>query len=74
MTHINAYYEDVQTKQAAYDNAKAALSQAESELKAHPDYKAPEKEEAESEAPKKKAPTKKAVEVPDVGKPAAKAK
>lgn len=45
MTHINAYYLDVQEKQQAVDTAQAELESAKVRLQNHPDYVAPKKTE-----------------------------
>lgn len=42
MTHINAYYMNVDEKKEALAKAKADLQEAESLLKDHPDYEEPE--------------------------------
>lgn len=44
MTHINAYYQDVEQKKGLVQDAQNGLKAAEEALKAHPDYVAPKKE------------------------------
>lgn len=44
MTHINAFYMNVDEKKQAVIKAKGELQEAETLLKAHPDYKEPQTE------------------------------
>lgn len=47
MTHINAFYMNVDEKKQAVVRAEAELQEAEALLKAHSDYEEPTKAEAE---------------------------
>lgn len=49
ITHINAYYQDVEDAKAAVGRAKGALEEAVQRLESHPDYVAPEESESSNE-------------------------
>lgn len=63
MTHINAFYEEVEEKKKTLNLAKAELEAAERALKEHPDFEEPKKESKDD--PKEAEPEDKEDEVED---------
>lgn len=59
MTHINAFYADVEDAKAKVAVAQSELEMADAALRAHPDFVEPEAEPQEAEA-KETKPAKKA--------------
>jgi len=59
MTHINAFYEEVEEKKKALDLSKAELEAAEQALKAHPDFEEPKEESKDPKHEVKEEPKKK---------------
>ena len=55
MTHINAYYIDVQNAETKLKEAKAELAAAQARLESHPDYVAPKEEHKEKKREEKSA-------------------
>lgn len=53
MTHVNAFYGDVEDKKLKLEQAKADLQAAEQRLKDHPDYEAPKAEPSAAAKTKK---------------------
>lgn len=50
MSHVNAYYQEVEDKKVVVAQAKSALATAQAALEAHPDYVKPKVEKAEKPA------------------------
>lgn len=63
MTHINAYYGNVEEKKQALAQAKDELAAAEQALKDHPDYEEPKAEKKAEGKPKEESKEDSKVEV-----------